>query len=534
MKNMKIRRLAALALTLAIALCPCLAQAGDFTPGDMLPALLQENIAAGREITATLGLDVEKLELDGLNAEALGALLRAAEVEVRYYDDFGTACVNLSLRMSEKEIASVNARIEADGNITLTTSLVPEKTIVVPGEWLARELGMEEGPAMQALKDYLPIAFITYYYRVGGWVSNTQAFREDLYVSVHEEAPATQARDEVSQAMHYRVYNKDFLTLLESITFYFRDTDQEFKQCIADALAELGVTRGQLRELTDSLFTREDLNGPDHWVTRTEYLKEDDLAAPVTFNDVYYLATHLAFSVKTCQEEMVDGVTDFVVSDGTDYETVGFDGTMPQMWKDFPFENGSFVYNRKTIENEGVHHTAQGHMDLIQSGYAVDGDLDFYWADKNPDDFTNTFDIGMDFVRASDSFGFDADVNDHLYMDGETDRREVSAALRLYKDSTAYTVSGELVSATQETAEGDFACDASVRMALEDLADASVSVKLSSGEYEEVAMPEACVNLETATQEEIDALKTALDTGLINALYLTLSAMPQEAMALLQ
>ena len=54
MKNMKIRRLAALALTLAIALCPCLAQAGDFTPGDMLPALLQENIAAGREITATL------------------------------------------------------------------------------------------------------------------------------------------------------------------------------------------------------------------------------------------------------------------------------------------------------------------------------------------------------------------------------------------------------------------------------------------------------------------------------------------------
>ena len=119
-------------------------------------------------------------------------------------------------------------------------------------------------------------------------------------------------------------------------------------------------------------------------------------------------------------------------------------------------------------------------------------------------------------------------------MDGETDRREVSAALRLYKDSTAYTVSGELVSATQETAEGDFACDASVRMALEDLADASVSVKLSSGEYEEVAMPEACVNLETATQEEIDALKTALDTGLINALYLTLSAMPQEAMALLQ
>ena len=35
-------------------------------------------------------------------------------------------------------------------------------------------------------------------------------------------------------------------------------------------------------------------------------------------------------------------------------------------------------------------------------------------------------------------------------------------------------------------------------------------------------------------QEEIDALKTALDAGLINALYLTLSAMPQEAMALLQ
>lgn len=534
MNNTKIRRLAALALTLVIALCPCLAQASDFTPGDMLPVLLQENIAAGREITATLGFDVEKLALDGLNAEALGALLRAAEVEVRYYDDFGTACVNLSLCMSEQEIASVNARIEADGTITLTTSLVPDQTIVVPGEWLARELGTEEGPAMQALRDYLPIVYITYFYRVGGWVSNTQAAREDLYVTVHEEAPATEARDEVSQAMHYRVYNEDLLTLLESITFYFRDTDEEFKQYIADALAELGVTRGQLRELVDTLFTRENLNGPEHWVTRTEYLKEEELDDPVTFNDVYYLATHLAFSVKTCQEEMIDDVTDFVVSKGTDYEIVGFDGTMPQMWKDFPFENGSFVYNRKTIENEGVHHTAQGHMDLIQSGYAVNGELDFYWADKNPDDFTNTFDIGMDFVRASDSFGFDANVNDRLYMEGDTDRREVSAALYLYKDSTAYTLNSDVISATQEIGEGDFAHEASLYVTLEGLADASVSMKMVSGEYEEVVMPDATVNLETAGQEEIDALKTSLDAGLINALYMALSAMPQEAMALLQ
>lgn len=533
MMKKNIRRFAALLLALAVGLCPCMAQADGFTPGDMLPVLLEENIAAGREITATMGFAVDQLSISGVNTEALAALAEAIEIQARYYDDFGIACVNLSVRMSGQEIASVNAHIEADGTINLITSLAPDKTIVVPGAWLTDMLGTEEGPAMQALKEYMPTAYLTYFYRVGGWVSNTMMFREDLYVPVDEEAPATDARDAVSQAMHYRVYNEDFLELLESVTFYFRDTDPEFRQVVADALAELGVTRGQLRELTDTLFTREDLNGPDHWVTRTEYLDEDELASPVTENDVYYLATHMAFSVKTCQEEMVEGVTDFIVSEGEDYQTVGFDGTMPQMWKDFPFENGAFTYNRKTLEGEGVHHTAQGHMDLLQSGYAVDGDLDFYWAEKNPEDFTNTFDIGMDFVRESDSFGFDADVDDRMYIENDMDMRELHAALRVYKDATAYTLAGELRTATQEI-EGDFASDLSLRVTFEELADVSVTLQMASGDYQEVTMPAEQVNVETATQEEMDALETSLESGLISALYMAISVMPQEALALLQ
>ena len=533
MKNILFRRLAALLLAMTIGLCPVLAQAEGFTPGDTLPTLLAENIAAGREITVTLGMDVEKLAVEGMDVQALSALLRAMEIQARYYDDFGTACVNLSLRLSGQEIADVDARIEEDNTVILTTSLVPDQTLVVPGEWLAEQMGAQDRPAVQALMEYMPMVYLTYFYRVGGWVSNVQMEREDLYVSVDDEVAATQERDASPQAMHYRVYNDDFLELLESVTFYFRDTDEEFKRVLANALAALGVTRGQLRRVTDMLFTREDLNGPEHWITRTEYLSEEELAAPVTFEDVYYLATHMAFSVKTCQEEQIDGVTDFIVSEGEDYDTVGFDGTMPQMWKDFPFENGAFTYNRKTLEGEGVHHTAQGHMDLIRSGYAVDGDLDFFWAEKNPSDFTNTFDIGMDFVRESDAFGFDADVSDRLYLEEDMDIREWNATLRVYKDATVYTLVGEILSATQEI-EGDFANETHIRMTLDELLDASVSVRMSSGEYTEVVMPEAQVNVETATQEEMDALQTELSSGLISALYTALSVMPQEALALLQ
>lgn len=533
MNHTKIRRFAAVLLAMLLGLCPVGSLATGFTPGDTLPTLFVENVAAGREISATMTVDISKLTLVDVNIEAISALLQAMEVEVRYYDDFGTACVNMTLRMSDTEIMSANARIEADGTVTMTTNLVKDKTLVLPGEWLKQLTGAENGPAVQALIDYMPMAYITYFYRLGGWVSNTQMYREDLYVSVDEEQPATDARDEVSQAMHYRVYNEDFLELLESVTFYFRDTDPEFKQAIADALAEMGVTRGQLREVFDTLFTREDLNGPDHWITRTEYLKPEQLAAPVEFSDIHYAATRMAFSVKTCQEEVIEGVTDFIVSEGTDYQTVGFDGTMPQMWKDFPFENGAFTYNRKTLEGEGVHHTAQGHMDLISSGYAVDGDLDFYRAERKMDDYTNTYDIGMDFVRESDKFGFDANVSDHLYMNEDTDMREVDATLGVYVDDKLYTAKGVLESATQEI-EGDFANEMTARITLANAVDMSMGLKMASGDYEEVVMPETIINMETATQEEIDALESSLMAGLTTALYTALSVMPPEAMALLQ
>ena len=147
---------------------------------------------------------------------------------------------------------------------------MPDKTLVLPGEWLAQYSGLQQGPAMQAFKEALPLAYLNYFYRLGGWVSTTQYWNEDLYVSVDEQVPATPERDEVSQAMQYRVQNFDFVYLLDSITFYFRDEDKAFQQVIADMLAEQGVTRGQLRAAVDAVFTREELNGPDHWITRTE------------------------------------------------------------------------------------------------------------------------------------------------------------------------------------------------------------------------------------------------------------------------
>lgn len=555
MKHLKIRRFAAVMLAMVLGLCPVLAQAAAFTPGDMLPTLMQENIAAGREITMKFKLDAKGLPLENEYVQAAQALLQAMEAEVRYYDDFGTACINMTLRMSDKDILTLNGRRDPEGNMTATTNLIPGKTLYAPAAWYEQYTGSEPGPAMQALIDYMPMAYLTYFYRLGGWVSGTQMYREDLYVSVDEEVPATDARDEVAQAMHYRVYNVDFLELLESVTFYFRDTDPEFKQHIADALAELGVTRGQLRQISDSIFTREDLYGPEHWITRTEYLTEEQLNDPVHFDDIYYVATQMAYSVKTCQEEMIEGVTDFIVSEGTDYQTVGFDGTMPQMWKDFPFENGSFTYNRKTVESEGVHHTAQGHMDLIQSGYAVDGDLDFYWAERKPDAYTNSFDIGMDFARESDSLGFDANVTDHLYMDGEEDKREMNAALKIYtktgEEEELFSLKAAAESATQEI-EGDFVNETTLRIALEDNAYAAMyfhdmsgnttevevpeilmHLDMASGDYIEVLLPETVFNAETATQEEIDTLENELMAGLTQALYAALAVMPQEAIALL-
>ena len=97
------------------------ASAEGFTPGDMLPTLYSENVAAGREIAATFRADAALVP--NIDAQALSALLSVLELEARYYDDFGTACVGVTLRMRDEPVASVNARIEQDGTIRLVTSL---------------------------------------------------------------------------------------------------------------------------------------------------------------------------------------------------------------------------------------------------------------------------------------------------------------------------------------------------------------------------------------------------------------------------
>ena len=73
MKHTKIRRFAAMLLAMMIGLCPVLAQASEFTPGDMLPTLFEENVAAGREITTTLTADMTKFALADLNVDALSS-----------------------------------------------------------------------------------------------------------------------------------------------------------------------------------------------------------------------------------------------------------------------------------------------------------------------------------------------------------------------------------------------------------------------------------------------------------------------------
>lgn len=521
---MKMKRLLAMLLTVLMGISPLavLAEPG-FSAGEIFPVLLKDNYAQGKEIYTRATFDV----FLGEGQNALSEGLSQNVLEIGVYDDFGVTCISLNLLHGETSLANAFLTVSPQKEYTLVTSLLPGQKLVMTQADLSRLLGGENGVDMEKIRTLIEgqweETYITYFYRMAGWVSDTQRWNDDMYVSIDEPQEATDTCDAVSQAMKYRVQTIDLLYLLENVTFYFRDNDHKLQEVVTEILREMNVKRGDFRRVVDGLFVREDLNGPEHWVKRTDYWTPEELEDIVSLDDVYYLATKMAYSVKTLQSEMIDNATEYTFYEGEDYSIVGFDGTMPQMWADFPFENGSFVYGKKTLEGEGVRHSAQGHMDLLKSGYAVDGTLSLNFAQRAPQGYTDTYALQMDWVKTDDENGIEAQVENAKFLENGADVNTLRAQIKLTDDEESVMIEAYMKSSTQEVEE-DFENETNMSIAVGEQLSVGMQLQMQSREYEEPVPGELTqVDVSNLSADEASALGGKLMTAAFQLVFLALS-----------
>ena len=351
-------KLLALLLALLVMALPLGALAEEAAePGTAMKTLIPESYANGREIVAGLGFSVDALPgLTTEQMEAISQIAGALKLYVTAAQTEGGETFYFSVQMQDQTVVDALLNV-TEKDIELSTSLVPGKTFVTSLEEFEKASSATlngvnlASPEMMDLREMLVNDYVTYFYKVANWVSEVQYEHEDLYQYTDDYIDETETRDGVATQMHARVRNDDFRRLIRSLadTFY---EDAELQEYIVNAFKDQGAT-------TESVF---------------EAGKSVCLAIAAL--------------------EPNEGATEFVVSYGDDYETVGFDGTMPAMWKGFPFDVGTLSYSRKTLD-ESVRHTAEGHMTLREGVGSIDGTLALELGNLLDTGRTNKLDLNL-------------------------------------------------------------------------------------------------------------------------------------------
>lgn len=500
---MQKNKLLALLLALLVMTLPMGGMAEEAAePGTLMKTLIPEGYANGREIVAGLGLSVDALpDLAAEQMEAISQIASALKLYVTAAQTDGGAAFYFSLQMQDQTVVDALLCV-TESDIELSTSLVPGKTFVTTLEEFEKASSATlngvnlTSPEMMDLQEMLINDYVTYFYKVANWVSEVQYEHEDLYQYTDDYIDETETRDGVATQMHARVRNDDFRKLIRSLadTFY---EDAELQEYIVNAFKEQGAT-------TESVFE-----------------------------------AGKAVCLAIAALEPNEGATEFVVSYGDDYETVGFDGTMPAMWKGFPFDVGTLSYSRKTLD-ESVRHTAQGHMTLPEGKGSVDGTLAVELGNLLDTGRTNKLDLNLlvgnkydevaSFTIAAQSDAYQEDEIDYLAGNVQAN---VSLADKAGNSQMAYALQGRGVSGTWVEGE-DVYSQSSVNLSVSDLLDVTLNLDLYSQAY--VALDVSGyerVNVVGLTDGEMTQLENELQAGVMQAMYQFMSLIPQEALTTL-
>ena len=521
------KRWTALVLSAGMLVSPVASMAegvSGFSAGDLTPTAIQESYAGGMQlnVSAQLGMELEEGVAEGsARAQALASLLDKSEIELSFYDDFGTARVRGALVTDGVTLCTGDALFFEDGSMQLMTSLTGKYVFTLPAGALSSDMfaviesaaaGEDGGTGLQRLKASMGDLSMTLLNMLLGWVSGTQVDTEELYIFDNTPIDATDTRDEVAQRMIGTINTCDFMALLWNIVATVRDDQGEFLQAVADTLAEAGVTRYQARQVIDSLLTEETIDPATDFVQTSWAVGNDD--SPCQLGDVQYFMRKLEKSVDNLWELSTDNQMSMIVSYDDNGGTVGFDAVVPLITEGWPFE-GDFTYSIKTDEHGQRLHTSHGELQVYDNNRVI-GNLSM----KFGQDVNGVKESGlaaeMDVVNsesgASSGVGVNAGMTSTIGTGDageETEQFEASAKLLLRENGESASLLSASVSGMTALGADTLTLDATAAGSLSGLGTLILDAHMEQSEYEgEDFAGGLAVDLTSLDSDQIDAIKS--------------------------
>lgn len=525
-------RVLSIGLSAAMLMTPAATLAeSDYTAGELTTTVISDGYVGGSQInlSAALGMTLdEKTDTDWW--KALASLMDRMQVEMSFYDDFGTARIHANVTLDDVTLLTGDALVYEDGSVQMMTNLTGKLVLALPaGSLTAAENGLDNlfggvagksvedaefasYPAMEQLQITLSDVSVLIFSHLLGWTSATQMDTGELYTFDDTYYDATDTRDAVAQRMIGKITADEFNTLFWNIAATICDEQGAFQQALADVLAEQGVTRYQMRQVIDSIFKDETIDPAKDWVQPSHAIADD--GALCTYDDVSYLFKKLVKFTDKVWENSTDNVLGLIVSYDDYGSMVGLDATLPLFTTVLPYE-GSFDYSVKHDENEQATTTSHGELQLYDDNRVV-GDLtvkigqDVYGMSESGLngylDLRNTADGSSVGFGVNGAANFTVEKND---KEEDTEAFTGSLGLSLREDgensrSVVTAFEGKTV-----TDGNSFTTKADVSVAVTDWAKLTANVTLEQVEYEEIAFAGGqAIDMTNISSEEIEKIKS--------------------------
>ena len=513
------KRLMAFVLSTVMMLTPVFSLAEDegavssYFAGEMASTVIGDSYAAGDQINvnAALGLQMN-MAVEDKKLAAIASLLDKCEVEMSFYDDFGTVRIGAALKVNGAELLKANGLIMKDGSVQVMTNLTGKLVLVLPAgtfsngqfslsaitgeaqETLGEDMKSEDTYSLPKEQLYPMIANNMVSMLINhllGWVSGTQMETGELYAFDDTYIDATEDRDAVAQRMIGKIEADDFNTLLWYIATSIADAEGDFQMMLADILAQNGVTRAQMRRFTDGLMKEEYMDPQWDWVQPSYYIIEANDGSLCTYDDVSYFFKKLKKCATRLWENPTKNTLGMIVSYDDFGAMVGFDADLKQFSTVVPYE-GVFNYSVKTDDYWQTRHTAHGELQWWNDRY-ITGDLSV----KNGEDVDG---INESFVKGSidvlnqkdgKSLGFGTDANMRYQVavkegGAESEKFDGSALLSLRENGMGTNMFGAAVSGETVVDDNGFATYATAMIEAPGAVTFVVDMAIEPSVYEEV------------------------------------------------
>lgn len=529
----------ALGLSAAMLLSPAASLAeSNYAAGELTTTAISDSYAAGNQLNLSTDFSLELGDvLQNLGdaklqkkVNAVVSLLDKTELNMSFYDDFGTARIHLSLDIDGVTLLSGDALVYADGSVQIMTNLTGKLVLALPqGALSASSVGVDsllsgvagksvddpdfaDYPAMERLQITASDISVLVMSHLLGWVSATQMDTGELYVFDDTYLDETDTRDAVAQRMIGTIKADEFNTLFWNVFTTICDEQEEFQQALADVLAENGVTRYQMRQVIDSIFQNEQINPATDYVQLSHTIEDDGTLC--TYDDVSYFFRKLTKYADNVWENSTDNVLKMIVSYDDYGSTVGFDAELPQFTEVLPYE-GAFTYSIKHDENEQPTLTSHGELQLLNERRVV-GDL----TARSGLDVNGVNDSGLngyiDLKNTADGTSVGLGVNSAAHFVAE--QNDEGADVESFTGSVALTYrdngedDGSLVAAVDgtTTTDGDtFATSAGLSLILSDEFKLNVNATLEQADYEEIEFAGGqAIDLTALNDDQLSQIKS--------------------------